>query len=220
MALSPSGSPAVLTVAALTRLIKEALELEFPAVWVRGEVTNCKRAESGHIYFTLKEPSKATLSCMMWRDDAVRLRFQPRDGTEVEAFGKIEVYPPRGGYQLRVAELRPGKLGALLVAFEELKSRLQAEGLFDPARKRPLPRYPRRIGIVTSPMGAAIRDLVTVLRARWRPVAIVLAPTRVQGDGAALEIAAAIRRFNRYGQVDVLIVGRWWCARSSPPASR
>jgi exodeoxyribonuclease VII large subunit len=207
MALSPAPD-AILTVAALTRLIKEALESEFPAVWVRGEITNCKRADSGHLYFSLKDASKATLSCMMWRDDAARLRFAPRDGTEVEAFGRIEVYPPRGSYQLVVGEMRPGGLGALLIAFEELKRKLQAEGLFEAARKRPLPRYPRRIGLVTSPVGAAVRDLVTVLRARWRPIEIVIAPTRVQGEGAALEIAAAIRRFDRYGGVDVLIVGR------------
>ncbi|HTO91151.1 MAG TPA: exodeoxyribonuclease VII large subunit [Candidatus Sulfotelmatobacter sp.] len=198
----------ILGVAALTRLIKETLGEAFPAVWVRGEISGFKRAESGHLYFAMKEGKEALLNCVMWRGSAGRLGFEPRDGTEVEAFGAISVYEPRGGYQLVVEEMRPGGLGALLLALEELKRRLTAEGLFDPARKRPLPQYPKRIGLVTSPVGAAVRDMVKVLQARWPAIEIVLAPVRVQGEGAAPEIAAAIERFNQRADVDLLIVGR------------
>jgi exodeoxyribonuclease VII large subunit len=207
MAISPAPDT-ILSVAALTRLIKDSLEGAFPAVWVRGEISGFKRAESGHLYFSLKEGKDALLDCVMWRTSAAKLAFEPRDGTEVEAFGGIAVYEPRGRYQLGAKELRPGGLGALLLALEELKRRLQAEGLFDASRKRPLPRYPGRIGLVTSPVGAAVRDVVKVLRGRWPSIEIVLSPTRVQGAGAAEEIAAAIERFNRYGAVDLLIVGR------------
>lgn len=207
MALSPAPD-SVLSVSALTRLIKDTLGQAFPAVWVKGELSGFKRSDRGHLYFSLKEGTTALIDCVMWKTPAGRLTFEPRDGTEVEAFGAITVYEPRGRYQLVAEELRPGGLGALLLALEELKRRLQAEGLFDAARKRPLPRYPMRIGLVTSPVGAAVRDLVTVLRARWPGLAIVLAPVRVQGEGAAAEIAAAIQRFNRYMKVDVLIVGR------------
>ena len=198
----------VLSVSALTRLIKETLGDAFPAVWVKGELSGFKRSDRGHLYFSMKEGTNALIDCVMWKTTAARLGFEPRDGTEVEAFGAITVYEPRGRYQLVAETLRPGGLGALLLALEELKRRLQAEGLFDPARKRPLPRYPMRIGLVTSPFGAAVRDLVKVLRARWPSIGIVLAPVRVQGQGAAEEIAAAIAAFNHYMKVDVLIVGR------------
>ena len=198
----------VLSVSALTRLIKETLGEAFPAVWVKGELSGFKRSDRGHLYFSMKEGTNALIDCVMWKTTAARLGFEPRDGTEVEAFGAITVYEPRGRYQLVAETLRPGGLGALLLALEELKRRLQAEGLFDPARKRPLPRYPMRIGLVTSPVGAAVRDLVKVLRARWPSIGIVLAPVRVQGQGAAEEIAAAIAAFNHYRKVDLLIVGR------------
>lgn len=207
MSISPAPD-SVLSVSALTRLIKDTLGQAFPAVWVKGEMSGFKRSDRGHLYFSLKEGTTALIDCVMWKTPAARLSFEPRDGTEVEAFGAITVYEPRGRYQLVAEELRPGGLGALLLALEELKRRLQAEGLFDPARKRPLPRYPMRIGLVTSPVGAAVRDLITVLRARWPGLAIVLAPVRVQGEGAASEVAAAIERFNRYMKVDLLIVGR------------
>jgi exodeoxyribonuclease VII large subunit len=207
MAISPAPGR-VLSVSALTRLIKESLEADFDAVWVKGEVSGLKRAESGHLYFTLKDGKDAVLECAMYRLSAERLGFDPRDGDQVEAFGGINVYAPRGRYQLNIKELRPAGLGALLLALEELKRRLQAEGLFDAARKRPLPAFPRRIGLVTSPVGAAVSDMVKVLRARWPSIGIVLAPVRVQGPGAAQEIAAAIARFNRWGKVDVLIVAR------------
>ena len=207
MSLSPAPD-SILSVSALTRLIKDTLGQTFPAIWVKGELSGFKRSDRGHLYFSMKEGTTALIDCVMWKTPAARLSFEPRDGTEVEAFGAITVYEPRGRYQLVVEELRPGGLGVLLLALEELKRRLQAEGLFDAARKRPLPRFPERIGLVTSPVGAAVRDLVKVLRARWPGIGIVLAPVRVQGEGAAAEIAAAIRGFNRYMKVDLLIVGR------------
>jgi exodeoxyribonuclease VII large subunit len=207
MSIAPAPD-SVLSVSALTRLIKDTLGQAFPAVWVKGELSGLKRSDRGHLYFSLKEGTTALIECVMWSRTAGRLTFEPRDGTEVEAFGAISVYEPRGRYQLVAEDLRPGGLGALLLALEELKRRLQAEGLFDPARKRPLPRYPMRIGLVTSPVGAAVRDLVKVLRSRWPGIGIVLAPVRVQGEGAAAEIAEAIERFNRYMKVDLLIVGR------------
>ncbi len=197
----------MLSVSALTQRIKEALEAGFPAVWVKGELTGVKRAPSGHLYFSLKDAS-SQLDCVMWKGTFSRLGFEPRDGAEIEAFGDVTVYAARGRYQLTVREMRPAGIGALLLALEQLKRALQAEGLFDPARKRPLPRYPMCIGLVTSPIGAAVRDMVKVLRARWPSIAIVLAPVRVQGEGAAQEIAAAIERFNRLPGVDLLIVGR------------
>lgn len=207
MAITPAAD-GILSVSALTRLIRDTLGQAFPAVWVKGELSGFKRSDRGHLYFSLKEGTTALIDCVMWSRTAARLSFEPRDGVEVEAFGAISVYEPRGRYQLVAEELRPGGLGALLLALEELKRRLQAEGLFDPERKRPLPRYPMRIGLVTSPVGAAVRDLVKVLRARWPGLGIVLAPVRVQGEGAAAEIAEAIARFNRYMKVDLLIVGR------------
>jgi exodeoxyribonuclease VII large subunit len=165
-AASPAGAERVLTVGELTRRIKQSLEMEYPAVWVRGEVSGCKRVDSGHVYFALKEDRNALIDCAMWRTNAQRLTFEPRDGMQVEAFGGVTVYEPRGRYQFSVRELRPAGLGALLLALEELKRRLLAEGLFETARKRALPRYPRRVGLVTSPVGAAVRDMVKVLRAR------------------------------------------------------
>ena len=206
--MAPVPEPeTILSVSALTGLIKGALAEAFPAVWVKGEVSGFKRHGSGHLYFSLKDDS-ALLGCVMWKGRAARLSFEPRDGAMVEAFGAVTVYEPQGRYQLVVDELRPAGIGALLLALEQLRQRLAAEGLFDEARKRRLPRYPARVGLVTSPSGAAVRDLVKVLRARWPAVRIVLAPVRVQGEGAAQEIAAAIERFDRYGRVDLLIVGR------------
>jgi exodeoxyribonuclease VII large subunit len=205
MAVAPAPQP-ILTVSALTRLIKQSLRDAFSSVWVKGEISSWKRAGSGHAYLTLKDPTGPVLDCVIWSD--TRLDFEPRDGMEVEAFGDITVYEARGKYQLVIKEIRPAGLGALLLALEELKRRLQGEGLFDPGRKRALPRFPRTVGLVTSPSGAAVRDIVKVLRARWPSIRIVLAPVRVQGAGAAEEIAAAIARFDRWGQADVLIVGR------------
>src|SRR5262249_6110627 len=177
------------------------------SIWVRGEISGFKRADSGHLYFALKDLD-ALIDCVMWRTAVLRMNFDPRDGMEVEALGAITVYEKRGRYQLVCETLRPSGMGALLLALEDRKRRLQAQGVFDAARKVPLPRFVRRVGLVTSPVGAAVRDIVNVLRRRWPAIQIVLAPVRVQGPGAAEEIARAVRDFNRYGRVDVLIVGR------------
>jgi exodeoxyribonuclease VII large subunit len=205
----PPEPPAVWSVAALLRDVKDQLGRVYPEVTVKGEISSFKLHPSGHMYFTLKDADEeACLSCAFLKFQNQRMRFVPKDGMEVEARGVFDLYAPRGSFQLRVLELRPAGIGALLLAFEALRKKLAAEGLFDAAKKRPLPAYPGAIGLVTSPSGAAVRDLLHVLRRRWPGLRIVLAPVLVQGPGAALEIAAAIERFGRYGGVDVLIVGR------------
>jgi exodeoxyribonuclease VII large subunit len=208
MTTAPARREAILSVTEINRRVRTALAEEFPAVWVRGELTELRPpSASGHRYFSLKD-DRSLLECAIFQREASRLRFELRNGLAVEAFGRISVFEPRGRYQLVIEAMRPAGLGERLLALEDLKRRLQAEGLFDAARKRPLPRYPSRIGIVTSPKGAAVRDLVTVLRARWPSIGIVFAPVRVQGEGAAIDIAEAIRRFDLYANVDLLIVGR------------
>jgi exodeoxyribonuclease VII large subunit len=197
----------VLTVSALSQQLAAVMEERFPAVWVEGEISNFKVYGSGHAYFTLKDEG-AQLRCVLFRTRARRVRFEPRDGLHVMGFGAVEVYAQRGEYQLVVELLEPRGLGALQLAFEQLKERLQAEGLFGPARKRPLPRFPRKIGIVTSPSGAALRDMLRVIGRRFGEIHIVVAPARVQGDGAAAEVAQGIRELNALGGVDVIIVGR------------
>jgi exodeoxyribonuclease VII large subunit len=198
---------AVLSVSQLSQQLAQVMEEKFPAVWVEGEISNFKVYASGHAYFTLKDET-AQLRCVLFRTRIRRVRFEPRDGLHVMAFGAIEVYAQRGDYSLVVELLEPKGVGALQLAFEQLKERLQAEGLFDPARKRPLPRFPRKIGIVTSPSGAAIRDMLRVIGRRFGDIHIVLAPARVQGEGAAAEIAQGVRELNALGGVDVIIVGR------------
>ncbi|MEO6463402.1 MAG: exodeoxyribonuclease VII large subunit, partial [Candidatus Eisenbacteria bacterium] len=202
----PEG-PAVHTVSEILVQVKRVLNDAWPEVWVRGEIASFKHHPSGHMYFSLKD-SAASLSCAFLAYQQRGLRFRPQDGMEVEARGTFDLYAPRGSFQLRVLDLRPAGIGALLVAFEEMKARLAAEGLFDAARKRPLPLYPRAIGLVTSPSGAAIRDLLHVLRRRWPGRRLVLAPVLVQGPGAAAMIAGAIERLNALGGLDLLIVGR------------
>jgi exodeoxyribonuclease VII large subunit len=198
---------AVLTVSELSARLREVLEERFPAVWVEGEISNFKLYTSGHAYFTLKDET-AQLRCVLFRNRGRRIRFEPTDGLHVLAFGSVEVYAPRGEYQLVVELLEPRGLGALQLAFEQLKERLQREGLFDPARKRSLPRFPRKIGIVTSPTGAALRDMLRVIGRRFGEIHIVIAPARVQGEGAAQEVAQSVRELNALGGVDVIIVGR------------
>ena len=198
---------AVLTVSQLSQQLAAVMEERFPAVWVEGEISNFKVYGSGHAYFTLKDEG-AQLRCVLFRNRGRRVRFEPRDGLHVMGFGAVEVYAQRGEYQLVVELLEPKGLGALQLAFEQLKERLQAEGLFSPARKRPLPRFPRKIGIVTSPSGAALRDMLRVIGRRFGEIHIVVAPARVQGDGAAAEVAQGIRELNALGGVDVIIVGR------------
>jgi exodeoxyribonuclease VII large subunit len=202
-----SAERAVLTVSELTERVRSALEQQFPAVWVEGEISNFRLYGSGHAYFTLKDEG-AQVRAVLFRNRWRRLRFEPGDGQHVLAFGSLEVYAQRGEYQLVVELLEPRGLGALQLAFEQLKERLGTEGLFDPARKRPLPRFPKTIGIVTSPAGAALRDMLRVIGRRFAGLRIVIAPARVQGEGAAQEIAQALRDLDALGGVDVIIVGR------------
>jgi exodeoxyribonuclease VII large subunit len=202
-----STGRAVLTVSELTQRLQAVLEERFPAVWVEGEISNYRVYGSGHAYFTLKD-ADSQIRAVLFRNRGRRIKFEPADGLHVMAFGGIEVYSQRGEYQLVVELLEPKGLGALQLAFEQLKTRLQAEGLFDQARKRELPRFPRKIGIVTSPSGAAIRDILRVIGRRFGELHIVIAPCRVQGDGAAEEIAQGVRDLNLLGGVDVVIVAR------------
>jgi len=185
----------VLTVSELTATVRRILEKEIGQVWVTGEISNCRAQSSGHVYFTLKD-ADAQLSCVVFRGEAVAQRELLQDGQKVILQGELTVYEPRGQYQLRVLSVELRGVGALQLAFEKLKQKLQAEGLFAPERKRPLPRYPQRLGLVTSPTGAAIRDVLHVIERRQPGLEIVLAPCRVQGQGAAEEIAAAIRLLN------------------------
>ena len=198
----------VLSVSELTLQIKGVLEGQFPAMWVNGEISNFSRPQSGHCYLTLKD-DQAQIRAVMWRNAASRVRVELHDGLEVICQGSLDVYAPRGSYQLVIQRIEPKGLGALERALRLLRERLAAEGLFEPARKRPLPSFPRRIAFVTSPTGAAIRDFLEVLRRRWRGVDVLVVPVRVQGDGAAAEIAAGIELVNRLAaKVDVLVVGR------------
>lgn len=201
------AAPRPLSVAELNREVKRILEGGFPFVAVRGELSNLKVAGSGHVYFTLKD-AESQIGAVLWRGDAARVRFELRDGLSVVARGKLAVYEPRGTYQIVCSALEPAGLGALQLAFEQLKRKLHAEGLFDEARKRPLPFRPRRVGVVTSPSGAAVRDVIKTIAARDPSISVLVAPVRVQGAGAAEEIAAAIALLNRLRAADVLVVGR------------
>lgn len=199
----------VLSVSQLTASIKGLLEGAFPDVWVSGEISNFSRPQSGHCYLTLKD-SDAQIRAVMWRGTASRVRFDLHDGLEVVCHGHVDVYAPRGSYQLVVEQIEPRGMGALELALRQLKAKLEAEGLFDPARKRPLPRFPRTVAVVTSPTSAAIRDFLEVLRRRWRGANVLVIPARVQGDGAAEEIAEGIELANRLTDphIDCLVVGR------------
>src|SRR5580693_4844274 len=194
-------------VSELTDRIRDLLESAFFDIWVEGEVSNFRAAQSGHLYFTLKD-AHAQIRCICFRDQARGLKFRPEDGLHVTVRGSISVYDVRGEYQIYVTNIEPVGLGALQLAFEQLKKRLQEEGLFDAARKRPLPVLPRCIGVVTSPTGAAVRDILRVLKRRFANVHVQIYPVKVQGEGAAAEIAAGVRYFNRAKFADVLIVGR------------
>jgi exodeoxyribonuclease VII large subunit len=197
----------ILTVSRLTALLRGVLEENFEQVWVQGEVSNLSFPSSGHIYFTLKDAG-AQLRCVMFKGAAKNLKFRPDDGIALIARGRISVYDQRGEYQLMCEYLEPAGVGALQLAFMQLKERLAQEGLFDESHKRPLPTFPRRVGVITSPTGAAIHDILNVLKRRFASVEILLYPVRVQGEGAAGEIARAIDEMNRLGLADVLIVGR------------
>jgi exodeoxyribonuclease VII large subunit len=200
-------STRALSVTELNVRIRDLLETELFEVWVEGELSNCRVWNTGHLYFTLKDAS-AQLRGVIFRLALRYLKFKPADGLRVVARGRVSVYEAKGEYQLVCEHMEPQGLGALQLAFEQLKKKLQADGLFDAARKRPLPALPRKIGIVTSLEGAAIRDIINVLRRRYANAHLVIRPARVQGEGAALDIARAVKALARLAGVDVIIVGR------------
>src|SRR6266568_7382375 len=206
------------SVSELTMQIRGALEKRFAAVWVEGEISNFRAHSSGHWYFTLKDEF-AQLKSACYRSSNQRIRFRLEDGMQVRARGRLSVYEPKGEYQMIVEVLEPVGAGALQLAFEQTKARLQAEGLFAPELKRPIPFFPQRIGVVTSASGAAIRDILNVISRRTRTVHVLFVPARVQGDGAAHEVVSAIRFLNEHharalrdgrheAAIDVMIVGR------------
>ena len=201
----------VLTVSELTRSIRGTLEAKFGAVWVQGEVSNYKLHPNGHQYFTLKD-ARAQIACVIWRNTMAPLREPLVDGARVQIFGTVSVFEARGQYQINIQVVQPFGRGLLQAKFEALKRKLEAEGLFDPARKRALPKFPRRIGIVTSPSGAAIRDILNVLRRRAPWLSILVSPVRVQGTGAAQEIAVAIRELatpnENFAPLNLIVVAR------------
>lgn len=206
------SGPRIHTVSQVTQLVKRALITNLPAtLHVVGQISNISNPSGGHFYFTLKDAA-SELRCVMWRSDGAKLKFKPTDGLEVVAVGNIDVFEPRGQYQFYVSRLDPRGVGAMELAFKQLKEKLSREGLFEARRKRPLPKFPRRIGIITSPTGAAIRDILQTIRRRYAAMEIYVFEVRVQGEGAANEIADAIRRVNLahtgFGGIDVLIVGR------------
>jgi len=198
----------IYTVSELTAEIRRVLEEAWFEVWVEGELSNCKVwGQAGHLYLTLKD-DRAQLKGFMFGSDLKRLKFKPEDGLRVIARGRLSVYEPRGEYQLTCSTLEPRGLGALQLAFDQLKRKLQAEGLFDPARKRPLPLLPRKIGVVTSIDGAAVRDVIKVLGQRYPNVHVVIRPARVQGEGAAEDIARALAHVAAWDGVEVVILAR------------
>lgn len=212
-----SNEPHVLTIEELNLSIKQTLEGQFGLIWIRGEISNFKAHTSGHFYFSLKD-AKSQISAVMFRGHNSRLRFKPADGMEVIVRGRISVYEPRGNYQILCEMMEPVGAGALQKAFEQLKLKLKGEGLFEASRKRPIPHMPRHVAIVTSPTGAAIRDILNILsrRAPWLPVTVV--PTVVQGESAAPQICEAVLKAQKLPDVDVIIVGRgggsiedMWC---------
>ncbi len=196
-----------LTVTELTREIKFLIENSLPIFRVIGEISNFIHHPSGHIYFSLKDEG-SQISCVFWRSRNAALFFTPQDGMKVIVQGQVTVYEKRGNYQLDVLQMQPAGIGELQIAFEQLKARLNAEGLFDQDHKKAIPEFPATIGIVTALSGAAIQDMIQILTRRFPPIEIIIRPTRVQGEGAAEEIARAIDEFNEYGRIDLMIVGR------------
>ena len=203
MALQP------VSVTQLTGYIKLLLDRDeiLSQTCVRGELSNYKIHSSGHHYFTLKDEG-AVISCVLFRSDAMRLRFRPESGMKVILTGRVSLFPRSGQYQLYVSHMQPDGAGDLAVAFEQLKQKLQAQGLFDAAHKKPLPRYPERVALVTSPTGAAVRDMIRILGRRWPLASVLVCPVRVQGEGAAEEIAAMLELLDAAGLADVIITGR------------
>lgn len=203
--------PEIYTVSRLNSEVRQILESSFPFIWVEGELSNFRHHSSGHMYFTLKDES-AELDAVMFETANAYLQFEPTDGMKVLAYGQVTLYERRGRYQLEVEEMRPAGIGRLQLEFERLKAKLQAEGLFDERFKVQIPAFPQRIGVITSPEGAAIRDIISVISRKFPSVELLLFPVKVQGEGAAEEIAAAIESTNHYSQrvekIDTLIVGR------------
>ncbi|MCX7797249.1 MAG: exodeoxyribonuclease VII large subunit [Melioribacter sp.] len=197
----------ILSVSEITNLIKSVLEDGFSEVNVIGEISNFKAHVSGHWYFTLKD-ANAQINCTMWRGLNNYVFFTPQDGMKVIVSGKITVYPPRGNYQIDVRAMKPAGMGELQLAFEKLKQKLAAEGLFDPEHKKPIPKFPQKIGIVTAIDGAALQDMKSIAARRYPLCELVIAPCRVQGEGAAEEIVSSIKLLNQYDDIDVIIVGR------------
>ena len=209
MSQLPLFSIPIWSVSDLTHYLRDLFESDevLQDIWVQGEISNLSRPASGHLYFTLKDNASA-LKCVMWRNSVARLSFAPRDGQAIEVHGSLSIYETAGQYQLYADGIRLAGEGALYQEFLRLKARLEAEGLFDPERKRPIPRWPRRIGIVTSPTGAALRDMLNTLRRRYPLVEVILAPTSVQGDEAPPGIVTAIQALNRSVQPDVILLAR------------
>jgi exodeoxyribonuclease VII large subunit len=202
----PRALPRPWSVGELTRALRSAVEPRFRDVWVAGEVANLRRQASGHLYFSLKD-DEATIGAVLWASQARKVKFQLQEGQEVLARGFVEIYPPHGKYQLVVQEVEPRGAGATAVLLQQTKERLQADGLLDPARKRPLPFLPRRVGVATSPTGAALRDFLRVVHARFPSLPVLVAPCRVQGEGAASTVISAVRALCR-ASVDVVVVTR------------
>jgi exodeoxyribonuclease VII large subunit len=207
--LFPPPGVQVLSVAELTRSLKDLVEQTHSCVWVQGEVSNLARPQSGHLYLTLKD-DQAPLKTVIYRGIALRMKFDLGDGMQVIVRGRLTIYEPRGEYQLVVEEIQPRGIGPLELAFRQLKEKLSVQGFFEPGRKKSLPRFPRRVCLVTSPTGSAVRDMLEVLGRRWPAVEVWVCPVRVQGEGAAPEIAAALDLLNHLGpaQLDVIILGR------------
>lgn len=197
------------SVTQLTQYIKLLLDRDeiLSQACVRGELSNFKAHSSGHLYFTLKDEG-AVISCVMFRSDAMKLRFRPESGMKVILYGRVSLFPKSGQYQIYVSNMQPDGVGALAVAFEQLKRRLHEDGLFDPAHKKPLPPYPQRVALVTSPTGAAVRDMIRILGRRWPMAEVLVCPVRVQGEGAAEEIADMLDYVDKHGLADVIITGR------------
>ena len=203
----PEEQPHVYTVSEITRDVRAILEAAFETAWIEGEISNFRLAASGHAYFVLKD-DKAQIKCVLFRGQRVGMKFTPEDGDQILLLGRVTVYEARGDYQVIVEAIEPKGLGALQKAFEQLKEKLAKEGLFDESRKKPLPEMPWKIGIVTSPTGAAIRDIINVIRRRNPKTSMLLYPAKVQGEGSAEEIARGIEELNKRKDIDVLIVGR------------
>ena len=197
----------IYTVSKLTKNIKGLLEGKFPYIWIEGELSNVSPSAAGHIYLSLKDKD-ALIRAVVFRGSASKLKFDIKDGLKVVCAGKISLYDKSGQYQLIVSSMEPKGIGSLQLAFEQLKEKLNKEGLFDQSRKKPIPFLPEKIGVVTSPTGAAIRDIINVLRRRFVNAQIIICPVKVQGDQSKTEIAQAIDQFNKLNNIDVMIVGR------------